>query len=162
MRALMKTPGWLLATLTWLIAGLCWGAAAQVPASSQTVTPATERWGALADVVFEHLARDNELPNSTSPMALAEDGAGFLWVGTQNGLARWDGYHFRTYKADPSIPGTLPDNVIRQLRTDTLGRLWIATNSGGLARYDAEHGPLYHLVGGPEGTEQREPARHRQ
>ena len=105
----------------------------------------------MADVVFEHLARDNELPNSTSPMALAEDGAGFLWVGTQNGLARWDGYHFRTYKADPSIPGTLPDNVIRQLHTDTFGRLWIATNSGGLARYDQNADRFITWSAGPKG-----------
>lgn len=124
----MKLPGWLLATLTVLLAAECWGAVADV----------TARWGALADVVFEHLARDNELPNSTAPTALAEDGEGFLWVGTQNGLARWDGYHFRSYKADPSIPGTLPDNVVKQLHTDSLGRLWIATNSGGLARYDRD------------------------
>ena len=147
----MKIPGWLLATLTWLVAGLCWGAAAQVPAPSQSAAAGTERWSALADVVFEHLARDNDLPNSTSPMALAEDGAGFLWVGTQNGLARWDGYHFRTYKADPSIPGTLPDNVVRQLHTDTFGRLWIATNSGGLARYDSDRDRFITWSTGPKG-----------
>ena len=77
----------------------------------------------MADTVFEYLARDNDLPNSTAPTALAEDGEGFLWVGTQNGLARWDGYHFRSYKADPAIPGSLPDNLVRQLHTDTRGRL---------------------------------------
>ena len=105
----MKLPGWLLATLTLLLASACWGE--------------TARWSSLADVVFEHLARDNELPNFTAPTALAEDGEGFLWVGTQNGLARWDGYRFRSYKADPSIPGTLPDNVVKRLHTDSLGRL---------------------------------------
>jgi diguanylate cyclase (GGDEF)-like protein len=140
-RALMKLPGWLLATLTVLLAGECWGAAA---------APA-ERWSALADVVFEHLARDNELPNSTAPTALAEDREGFLWVGTQNGLARWDGYHFRSYKADPSVPGSLPDNVIKGLHTDRLGRLWIATNSGGLARYDRERDRFVTYSAGPSG-----------
>ena len=138
MRALMKLTGWFLATLTWLLAAVCWGAAAQVLPTIPDSPVATARWSALADVVFEHLARDNELPNSTAPTALAEDGEGFLWVGTQNGLARWDGYHFRSYKADPTIPGTLPDNVIKRLHTDTFGRLWIATNSGGLARYDRD------------------------
>jgi hypothetical protein len=99
----MKLPGWLLATLTLLLAGGCWGSAAQAPATIPDPPVATARWSALADVVFEHLARDNELPNSTAPTALAEDGEGFLWVGTQNGLARWDGYHFRSYKADPTV-----------------------------------------------------------
>jgi len=138
MRAFMKLPGWLLATLTLLPTGGCWAAG-------------PERWSALADVVFEHLARDNELPNSTAPTALAEDGEGFLWVGTQNGLARWDGYRFRSYKADPSIPGTLPDNVVKRLHTDSLGRLWIATNSGGLARYDRDRDRFVTYIAGPSG-----------
>ena len=80
-----------------------WGAG-----SPQVHAAEAGRWDALADTVFEYLARDNDLPNSTAPTALAEDGEGFLWVGTQNGLARWDGYHFRSYKADPTIPGSLP------------------------------------------------------
>ena len=134
MRALKKLFGWLLTGLmtVGLAAMPVRVGIAQVPAAD------SGRWSELADTVFEYLARDNELPNSTAPTALAEDGEGFLWVGTQNGLARWDGYHFRSYKADPTVPGALPDNLIRQLRTDTAGRLWIATNSGGLARYDRD------------------------
>ncbi|HTY27557.1 MAG TPA: two-component regulator propeller domain-containing protein, partial [Mycobacterium sp.] len=110
-----------------------------------------ERWSQLGDTVFEHLARDNDLPNSTAPTALAEDGQGFLWVGTQNGLARWDGYHFRSFKADSGSPGTLPDNFIRQLHTDTRGRLWVATNSAGLARYDPDRDRFVTYSAGPGG-----------
>jgi diguanylate cyclase (GGDEF)-like protein len=150
MRALKKLPGWLLVTLTLLVFSGSWAAAAQVSAAPVPDADA-ERWSALADVVFEHLARDNELPNSTAPTSLAEDGEGFLWVGTQNGLARWDGYHFRSYKADPSIRGSLPDNVVKQLHTDTLGRLWIATNSGGLARYDRDRDGFITYPAGPVG-----------
>jgi diguanylate cyclase (GGDEF)-like protein len=140
MRAPKKLPGWLLIALTLLVAGGSWGGAC-----------AGERWSALSDVVFEHLARDNELPNSTIPMALAEDGEGFLWVGTQSGLWRWDGYHFRNYRADPAIAGSLPDNVIKQLHADALGRLWIATNSGGLARYDRDLDRFVTYAAGPHG-----------
>jgi diguanylate cyclase (GGDEF)-like protein len=147
----MKLPGWLVATLILPLGGECWGAAARVFPTHTETAAATERWSALADVVFEHLARDNELPNSTSPTDLAEDGDGFLWVGTQNGLARWDGYHFRSYKADPTIPGTLPDNVVKKLHTDGLGRLWIATNSGGLARYDRDRDRFVTYAAGPTG-----------
>ena len=146
MHALKKLFGWLLATLVVGVAGVPLGGGfAEVRAADAA------RWSALADTVFEYLARDNDLPNSTAPTALAEDGAGFLWVGTQNGLARWDGYHFRSYKADPAIPGSLPDNLIRQLRTDTRGRLWIATNSGGLARYDRDGDRFVTYGAGPKG-----------
>jgi diguanylate cyclase (GGDEF)-like protein len=147
MRAPKKPSGWLLIALTWLVSG---AASAQVATVVSPVS-AGERWGALADVVFEHLARDNELPNSTIPMALAEDGEGFLWVGTQSGLWRWDGYHFRNYRADPAVAGSLPDNVIKQLHTDALGRLWVATNSGGLARYDRDQDRFVTYATGPTG-----------
>jgi diguanylate cyclase (GGDEF)-like protein len=146
MRALKKLFGWLLATFTVGIVGVpLGGGIAQVHAAD------VERWSQLADTVFEYLARDNDLPNSAAPTALAEDGEGFLWVGTQNGLARWDGYHFRSYKADPATPGSLPDNLVRQLHTDTRGRLWIATNSAGLARYDRDRDSFVTYAAGPKG-----------
>jgi len=97
-----------------------------------------ERWARLADLDFQQIAPDNALPNSASPRALAEDGDGFLWIGSENGLARWDGYHFRDYKPDPKISGSLPDNDIQTLHTDEQGRLWIGTGSGGLARYERD------------------------
>jgi diguanylate cyclase (GGDEF)-like protein len=69
-------------------------------------------------------------------MALAEDGDGFLWVGSQNGLQRWDGYRFWTYKTKLGDANSLPDNIVNALYRDQKGRLWVGTNSGGLARYD--------------------------
>ena len=147
MRALKKSFGWLLATLMIVgLAGVPMGVGIAQPPAAES-----GRWAELADTVFEYLARDNELPNSTAPTSLAEDGEGFLWVGTQNGLARWDGYHFRSYKADPTVAGALPDNLVRQLRTDTRGRLWIATNSGGLARYDRNSDRFVTYTAGPNG-----------
>jgi diguanylate cyclase (GGDEF)-like protein len=107
---------------------------AAVPASHSL-----ERWAGLADTVFENLAHDNELPNAAIPTSATQDGDGFLWIGSQNGLARWDGYHFRVYRADPGRVGALPDNFIQALLTDGRGVLWIGTTSGGLARYDREH-----------------------
>ena len=107
---------------------------AAVPASHSL-----ERWAGLADTVFQNLAHGNELPNAAIPTSATQDGDGFLWIGSQNGLARWDGYHFRIYRADPGKAGALPDNFIQTLLTDARGVLWIGTTSGGLARYDREH-----------------------
>ena len=107
-----------------------------------------ERWTALAETGFQHL----ELPTSVTPTALTQDTAGFVWVGTENGLARWDGYRFRTYQSDPASPRTLPDNDIYKLYTDSQGRLWIGTGVGGLARYDPEHDRFVRYpTGGPNG-----------
>jgi len=69
-------------------------------------------------------------------MALAEDGAGFIWVGTQSGLVRWDGFLGRSFPVDPVRPEALPDAYIRTLYVDAAGRLWVGMNTGGLARYE--------------------------
>ncbi|WP_338846423.1 two-component regulator propeller domain-containing protein [Massilia sp. W12] len=79
--------------------------------------------------------------------AIAQDQEGFLWIGTQGGLARWDGYHFRVYQADPRIPHSLPDDLVQVLHLDARGRLWVGT-AGGLARYDAAQDQFVRI--GPE------------
>jgi signal transduction histidine kinase/ligand-binding sensor domain-containing protein len=96
------------------------------------------RWATLADTVFQHLTVDQGLPH-VIVTALAEDRHGFLWVGTQGGLARWDGYRFHTWQPDPKDQYGLPDNYIQTLFRDRQGRMWIGTNSAGLARYDDLH-----------------------
>ncbi|RZM37124.1 MAG: GGDEF domain-containing protein [Sphingomonas sp.] len=99
---------------------------------------AAERWSSLASTVFRNYDRDQGMPHPVVT-ALAQGHDGFIWVGTQGGLTRWDGYRFKGYVADPSVPGSLPDNWIQTLHVDPAGRLWIGTTSGRLARYDAMH-----------------------
>ncbi len=94
------------------------------------------RWGALAETVFQNFGRQEGLPHPV-PTALAQDGDGFIWIGTQGGLARWDGYRFHAYRQDAQKPGALPDGWIRALHIDPQGRLWIGGSAGGLALYDA-------------------------
>lgn len=86
------------------------------------------RWAELAHTPFQSV--NTGLPHPVVA-ALAEDGDGFLWIGTQAGLARWDGYHFRLAK-------DLPDQWIQTLHTDQRGQLWIGTRSAGLIRYQRE------------------------
>ena len=88
-----------------------------------------------SDVLFEHLTESSGL---ASPVVtcFAEDGDGFLWVGSQSGLQRWDGYRFWSYKQVLGRTDSLPDNLVQALYTDWQGRLWVGTSSGGLAMYD--------------------------
>ncbi|RZA13775.1 MAG: hypothetical protein EOP93_19655, partial [Lysobacteraceae bacterium] len=65
----------------------------------------------LGDITFERISQAQGLPNAIAT-ALAEDGQGFLWIGSAGGLSRWDGYHFRVYQADSEREGALPDNYI--------------------------------------------------
>ena len=109
------------------------------------------RWEHLADPVFAHLSLEQGLPHQLV-MALAQDRSGFLWLGTQGGLARWDGYRFRAYLPQADDPYSMPDNSIQSLHTDRQGHLWIGTSTRGLVRYDAQSERFLRLpVGGSNG-----------
>jgi diguanylate cyclase (GGDEF)-like protein len=109
---------------------------------------AAERWAGLAETVFQNYGREQGLPHPV-PIALAQDGDGFIWMGTQGGLARWDGYRFRGYQPDPKDPGSLPDSYIQTLHADPKGRLWVGTSGGGLVRYDRDHDRFIPIDLGP-------------
>ncbi len=70
---------------------------------------------------------------SNSVYAIQQTQAGYLWIGTQAGLVRFDGYNFELYTRE-TIP-RLQCNEIRSLYQDQKGSLWIGTSSGGLTRY---------------------------
>ena len=97
--------------------------------------PPGARWTRLADTPFRQLSA----PEMAFSNSIVQDGQGFIWLATQNGLVRWDGYSFRIYHADAHDKTALPDNMILSLYTDRQGRLWIGTATGGLSRYDPQH-----------------------
>lgn len=114
------------------------------------VAAPSARWSALVQTSFQHLRQEQGLPNEIAT-SVAQDGDGFLWVGTLAGLARWDGYRFRVYKADPAQPTALPDNFIQTLHADAAGRLWIGTSGAGLVRYERASNSFTTLPVGPAG-----------
>ena len=63
--------------------------------------------------------------------AITQTSDGFLWIGTDEGVARFDGYEFTTFTKDNSA---LPSNTITGLAPGPDGSLWIATPNG-LAQY---------------------------
>lgn len=83
---------------------------------------------------FERLESDTG-PSHNSVYAVTQDRAGFLWLGTQDGLNRWDGYTFRVWRNDPADPDSLAANRIDSLFEDSRGRLWVGT-AAGLDRFD--------------------------
>jgi diguanylate cyclase (GGDEF)-like protein len=129
-------------TLARVIALLACGLAASVCAATNT-----GRWSSMADPVFRHITA----AEAAGANAFAEDGQGFLWMGGQGGLLRWDGYRFSSYLADPTHAGTLPDSYVLTLHTDESGRLWVGTIAGGLARYDPLTDGFVHYPAGKTG-----------
>jgi len=68
--------------------------------------------------------------------ALAQDREGFLWIGTQGGLVRYDGYSFRTFRPNPDDPHALTGSYVRALLATSDGRVWVGTYGSGVSAYD--------------------------
>ena len=109
----------------WLpFALIAWG-----QASLATNVPGTD------NIHFRTFGPAQGMSHSTV-LAMAQDTTGFFWVGTQDGLNRFDGSEFRVYKADRDDPWSLPQNYVLALASDSDGSLWVGTRNSGLSRYD--------------------------
>lgn len=71
--------------------------------------------------------------------ALVQDKFGYIWIGTQSGLNRFDGKQFKVFKSDKSSNATIPGNFISALCNFKDKSLWIGSRSG-LSRYDYRTG----------------------
>ena len=85
------------------------------------------------DLRFKHYQLKDGLPDN-SIHALLQDRNGLLWIGTKNGLARYDGYRFEVIRASQEEAG-LSGNYISSLFEDADGFIWIGTKGAGLNRY---------------------------
>ncbi|MBN1273478.1 MAG: hypothetical protein JXB26_14520 [Candidatus Aminicenantes bacterium] len=69
---------------------------------------------------------------------ILQDHIGFLWIGTLDGLNKYDGITISVYKNDPDKPDSLDSNEIASIMEDGDQNLWVSTASGTLNRYDRE------------------------
>lgn len=98
------------------------------PAVSQNLTPGSV-------VRFEHLTLQDGL-SQNGGSAIFQDSRGFLWIGTQDGLNRYDGYSFTVFKHSDGNPQSISHDNILCVAEDKDGFLWIGTSGGGLNRFD--------------------------
>jgi ligand-binding sensor domain-containing protein len=87
-----------------------------------------------ANYRFQYLKVEDGLPQNTIN-AIAKDAFGFMWFGTNNGICRFDGYSFETFKSDKNNLRSLPDNMISSIEPGNGNRIWIGS-SNGLSYYD--------------------------
>ncbi len=84
-----------------------------------------------APLQFQRLSLDKGLSQS-SVHAILQDSKGFLWVGTQEGLNKYDGYKFTVYRAKSGDSTMLSNSWVLALCEDKQGNIWIGTKGGGL------------------------------
>lgn len=81
---------------------------------------------AQESILFSQISTKDGLPQNTA-RSIVVDNMGFLWVGTLDGLVRYDGTRFITYKPEPGRPKNITDQRIRSIHEDKEGLLWIKT-----------------------------------
>ncbi len=94
---------------------------------------------AKADVSIRYYSTDDGLSQNTV-RCLLQDHEGFIWVGTTNGINRFDGHRFKTIM--PSSYNDSYDDRIQGLSEDLQGHLWITTVKGNVLCYDKVHNAL--------------------
>ncbi|MEM0910217.1 MAG: two-component regulator propeller domain-containing protein [Pseudomonadota bacterium] len=84
---------------------------------------------AVDSIRFDHLSVEDGL-SQESIKVIFQDSRGFLWVGTQEGLNKYDGTGFTNYSYQPQNPNSLTSGWIISIAEDNLGNIWIGTNNG--------------------------------
>ncbi len=81
--------------------------------------------------------------SSNNQRCIIQDKEGFIWIGTGDGLNRFDGRTFKVYRRNPDDSSSLESNIIDCLYIDSKGVLWVGTYAGGLSRYNKDKDNFY-------------------
>jgi ligand-binding sensor domain-containing protein/serine phosphatase RsbU (regulator of sigma subunit) len=84
---------------------------------------------------FEHFSDEHGLISS-HVTAVLKDTEGFIWIGTKQGLDRYDGYNCRHFVNDPSNSLSLPENHVKCLFDDGKGKIYVGFYGRGFSIYD--------------------------
>lgn len=95
----------------------------------------TGLYGQMRSIRFDNYTIEEGLSQS-SVNCLLQDKQGFIWMGTQEGLNKFDGYSFKVYKHDPENENSLSNSFIKTVIQDQDGTLWIGTESGGVNAFN--------------------------
>jgi ligand-binding sensor domain-containing protein/signal transduction histidine kinase len=93
---------------------------------------------------FEQLTLKDGLPYDQITVLL-QDKQGFLWIGTEDGLSRYDGRAIKEFRHSTKDENSLSNNIIRSLYEDSFGRIWIGTNMG-LNVYSPEKNNFHRFI----------------
>ena len=97
-----------------------------------------------ASAQTQHFYTSDQL-SSNQITHIRQDQTGYIWVGTEYGLNKYDGYRFTNYLHDPGVKNSLSSNVISFLFVDGSGVLWVGTQKG-LDRYDDVNDQFEHIT----------------
>ncbi|WP_207424960.1 two-component regulator propeller domain-containing protein [Pedobacter sp. SYSU D00535] len=89
----------------------------------------------LPEPKFTHYSTEDGLSHN-GVLCIKQDREGFIWLGTWDGINRFDGHTFTTYKSRPGDKSDLRNNKVRDIVEDQLGYLWVMTYDRKVYRFD--------------------------
>lgn len=101
-------------------------------------------------IPFTHLTVTDGLAHN-DVTSITQDSLGFIWIGTKEGLSRFDGHEFRVFRPTPFDSTSLVGATVEALAVEEHGGLWVATSSNGLSRYDSRRERFIRYPHGPVG-----------
>lgn len=101
----------------------------------------------INDLKFKHINYEQGLSNSTIE-AITQDSRGFIWIGTRDGLNKYNGYTMSVYLNKPGDNQSISDNYIQCLYEDKQKTLWVCTTNG-LNRYNQKTNNFKSYIGSP-------------
>ena len=81
------------------------------------------------NIIFDKLSIDEGLSNEYVT-SIFQDSKGYMWIGTRDGLNRYDGERIKVYNCSIDNENTLSSTYINDIEEDSMGNIWIATNLG--------------------------------
>jgi signal transduction histidine kinase/CheY-like chemotaxis protein/ligand-binding sensor domain-containing protein len=83
---------------------------------------------------FKNLSTTQGLSINNATCIL-QDRNGFIWIGTRDGLNKYDGYNFTVYRSQPEDSSSISANFVWSMKEDKEGNIWVGTVGGGLNKY---------------------------
>lgn len=102
-----------------------------IAAATVSATPVRE----IGEPYFESISGTEDIANGVVT-AINQDQRGLLWFGTSEGLYTYDGYRFRAFRNQFDDPNSISDDYVRAMMPASDGRMWIASQGGGISIYD--------------------------
>lgn len=91
------------------------------------------------DIKFEHIGVKEGLPEQQI-QALMQDFQGYIWIGTQDGLVRYDGYNYKVYNLGTDKLNKFNTTDVGSVIEDKQKVLWVSTAGNGIFKYDRSTG----------------------